>query len=451
MNLVKNILMAFVWISVACISVQAQVPQLMRGATRAVAGSAARAAVKQIPLTAAEKELLPANGLPQYSVVYNTENPTESSVAPISREKTPVSIVLDQSFFWINPETYKNLSVRINMVDKPFLEGNAQYIPQYRVINEKLLRHTLKYFMKNMAQAQQNTRLFYSSTPYELITGDVDYAKYLPHKHLDYVFIGETHSLPAVGEEILQLMRVLKESEPNRQIYFVTESLYSQGERTGQEYWGKEDPLKIIYSAEDPFFEIQAGRHKDWVQDRWFLKKLMAQGVALVGLDPYNALVQYIDKLQEEEVISSYVDQPILLSRMWGSQLGLALRNKYWVERILKLRAQEPNALIVVHGGNMHVSSAELLSVSKSLPGESFTLSVINTENEVLLPPIFYDMLFSPVDTKRFENEPETKALFSLRPVDEEAGLTPQMRELFKNTLGADLTLIVHNAKPEMQ
>lgn len=433
------------WVGVMCAtltsSVYGQLPQAVENASRNTVESVARASVKQVPLTAAEKEILPVAGLPMYQVNYNAV-PAASTVEPIIRATEPVKLPLGNSYLEL-PPLVQNYMVHILKIENRFLENTSRYFPEYRAINENLARHLLSFKIKNLEAVNQNLGQFYSSVSYGVVTGNIDYASYFPREHLDYVFIGETHDTPLVGEEVLRVLCMLQEREPSRKIYFATEILSNTVEDRRDRLMTDLPLLHVVRSVEDPVFKVLNRRKNERAKYAWYLEKLLAQGVDLVGLEPSRMMVREFFKQSFPEGIK----EESLWIDFWGSDHGMSLRNKKWKEILLQLREQDPDALIVVHGGNGHISWDELGSIGRSLPGKSFTLSFIGVGKQWVLPPIVMSMRVGPVIEEQFNNSENAKLLFTLKPVDETVGRTEEVRQLFKNTMGSDMLVLVHEVE----
>lgn len=400
-----------------------------------------RGTVSQVPLTAAERALLPVAGTVTHEMVYDFDSKTATLKS--------VTLPLQCDNRWLACWG-KELSIPPKV--QPFLPGimamdmllsirTDQQLPQFRPINNALLRKEFENKIALIARSQQDEPLFYSSLKSEIVRGPFGYDSYLPQERLDYVYIGETHRTPRIWEDIEQILLTLQQREPARKIYFATEYVADEPYAKNR-LFSSPAGLRVVRDAQDPVFSGYP-----------FLTKIVAAGIAVVGLEPLNAMIhevsgitgQDFDKLSVEEK-KSFESQRVLFG---ASPVGMALRNKKWKEVLRSLRQQEPDGLIVVHSGGAHVRTDELLSLPQNMGGRYVVFSFVGNAYQNYLPPVLQRINLSPAIVRDFGETLDNRVVFSIKGEDISKGRGPEEIEAFKKAMGADVVVLVHNEPAE--
>lgn len=261
----------------------------------------------------------------------------------------------------------------------------------------------LNYIRKNAAEVAQSTKM-------SVVPGSepVDYTRFIPAT-TNILFVGESHTLPPVREEIFLLLNQLRKRDPSRKIVLLTEFVDKSIESTS-----------MLRKALEQHTEL------DIVNYKRFMKRLADSRIEIVGLEDLrglfteNVLVWF--KTQEQS--------PFRHSRVYVEK-----RNSAWAEIIKKQRRKNPTALFVVYTGAAHVSYSWLDNLPSMLPAyEGYVINFISPHRLKYISS-FWDYLYpqqGPELWNLFYMDPKNKLLVTLSK--------PNYRKL----LGADATLVLH-------
>ncbi len=151
-----------------------------------------------------------------------------------------------------------------------------------------------------------------------------------------YLLLGEVHK-SSLRPSIQQFMKELRTRFADRPIIFLAEFL-QEG-----------------HSSELDFPEIyHDGR---FVSYQPIFDEAKANGISVFGLEP-----QVVHKYWFFFVAKDNSVHPL-----WASWFGVKLRNELWLKTIEKYRSENPNALIVIHGGSGHLAYTEPFSIGSEL------------------------------------------------------------------------------------
>ena len=167
------------------------------------------------------------------------------------------------------------------------------------------------------------------------------------------------------------------------------------------------------------------------------LKQIMALDIPVVGLEPSLTLKHTPGK--NERISDIDEDEILFLFRVSSS--GMEKRNQEWVKTLQRLRAQDPDALIIVHGGLAHVGYDQDFPVSQQLEGNKFVIN-ISPVGGLLTSPVFSRIELGFTQKEHFYKKKSNKYVFTLKPAGEE--VLPRDREKILHALGADMTVVLH-------
>lgn len=171
------------------------------------------------------------------------------------------------------------------------------------------------------------------------------------------LFIGEVHGQYEIPQFVNQLLPLLREQNPDREIFLFTEFLLNLE--------GKEAPLS----------EKEISSYcNHYRSDLW--KTVEQLNIPLIGLESKSHLHHY---LLNEAFIYGYT--PILQPAEVAPD-AIRMRNEHWCNILQKYRAENPNALFVIYAGSGHTLYNRPLSLSKRFPKET-TLTLDLTMDKV--------------------------------------------------------------------
>ena len=421
----------------------AQLPQVAEGATRAVAESAARAMVKQVPLTIAEREVLPVAGKVTHKILYPQDRQSfRASVIPVIVPQNGQIVRIGTHQVYVPPVARGDY---LNYFTEDY--GHSGKFPQYAERDALVSVRELENSVQHILNVENNGQLFYRLLQGEVFEDAIPYYRYLPSERIDYLFIGEVHENQRVREEIMNLIRTVRKREPMRKIYFATEYASStnkpfsalklvrdgNGEEKNEIIFYSEEPLAISHQFEDLNIEGVSYRR----ENHRLLKQIMALDIPVVGLEPSLTLKHTPGK--DERISDIDEDEILFLFRVSSS--GMEKRNQEWVKTLQRLRAQDPDALIIVHGGLAHIGYDQDFPVSQQLEGNKFVIN-ISPVGGLLTSPVFSRIELGFTQKEHFYKKKSNKYVFTLKPAGEE--VLPQDREKILHALGADMTVVLH-------
>ena len=394
--------------------------------------------IVSIPLTNEEKALLPQNGKVQGEVRYNFGGIGKAEVRPVPQPQSMEVFVggKEELSFLVKPELVDFTPYFFQLTDKAVLDETA--FPHLWEKNLEILEKSLKHSM-TLTESVINNPLFYQSlqgilvekTPY-LPTKDRA-TGLLPSSPIDYVFVGEIHYNPLMHEELLELLRAVKAKYPSRNVYLATE--YG---------WESNDWLDVFFDLPPLAKATNQKELRELLGDSKyvelkFLHDAINEGIPVVGLEPRLASLQYVSMELPGKPSSSRA-----LARMKEfatSAYGLKWRNERWIKHIEQIRKEDPNALVVVHGGAQHTSFHELTSVANQLKGKSFSVALMDERGREMNNPVYATLEDQQFIWHHFESAYENRYVLAFKKPDVSKGLTPENLELFKQALGADVVV----------
>ncbi len=280
---------------------------------------------------------------------------------------------------------------------------------------------------KILANLEKNEKAFYRSLRQESYEGTVPYYQYIP-QGLDYVFIGESHTLQLgivsnVQEEIIRMIQTIKQQNSTRKIVVAFEHLYDTHLKVGLD---NHTPLALAHNAEELAKLTQGNQFNLAV-----VEAAQKMGLDILGLDPRNQLGELARLETKNPHLSLMSDEYVDLSR---SYVGFDYRHQKWVEHLQDLRAQEgyEDALVVVVSGAAHVSKYAVNSLSAMLPGKSATFFVVKRSVTEATTPVLEAL------SRDFPKNKTTVISFKKDQIQEAATL-----ESYVDMLGCDGAVVV--------
>ena len=387
-------------------------------AARSVVAGTARANVPQVPLTDAELALLPQNGTVTHTLRYYPGNRAKVNTMPFIPR-------MDMKYTW-------------NYVIKQGVP--TKYFPSFRAAEMDSIRRAIEQASIRRKESYENAS-FYSALRLDRFENDVVWDNYLPSSldDITYFYVGEMHQDEVVQRELLPLLRTLRRRNPTRKIYLATEyvpdTLLPLPFRS-----------RISLSIATNWEDLKTMQMEAYQQEFSFLKDIVEDGFPVVGIDPTIT----IQGMLKKEMRGVKDDEKIvgLMNQFRASRVGVTERNKKWAEHLRDLHAQDPDALIVVHGGGDHLNWFNPNSVPlmlKEETGKTFTVFLYDTRlEEVFNGPILNDLHREAGISEKLNTEKYgVHYVMSLKPADEDAGRTAEDLETFRKGLGADVISIV--------
>lgn len=425
---------AVCFLCIGSVPAGAQLPQAADNAARAAMESAAREGVTQVPLMGAERALLPANGCATHEIKYNYSAP-QITVAPVSSL----------------PSTYErhySVGGKPVSISGPFMKY-VPYFPQLDAKatlrkenfprlwgeNNRILRASLAHSMQRIAAVEKQSALFYSALRSRVFDGDIPYDQYLPFESVDFVYVGELHENPMMQEELLSILQTLQRHYPNRNIYLATEYVWDAADISK----GETSALAIVRNKQELLDLIGKRLYVDF----FFLHKALKMGIPVVGLEPYVALTKEAAENAGVPLEKAGSYRRILA----GSEAGMEMRNQKWVEYIRQIKAQDPNALVVVHAGAQHLSYHNVSSVANKLNGKAFSVMLLDFRRKETNPILA--MLEDKISLWReFSEAHNGKYVLSFKEPNPQQGLTSSQLDEFKRSIGADMVVFLQDLSP---
>ena len=326
----------------------------------------------------------------------------------------------------------------MQLTDKSVIKEDS--FPQLWQRNQEMMETSLKNSMQRVLAVENNTRLFYSSLRSEVFEGTLPYHQYLPSKAVDYIYVGEVHENPLIQEELVNLLAAVKRLYPSRNVYLATEYVWESLERTLLRDAG-ELPLAIAHDKK----ELRAILEDEQYVSYQFLHQAINMGIPVVGLEPRVFTAEYsnIYGSATTPMRKAYERRSFATS-----ELGMDMRNERWVKHIQQIRAQDPNALVVVHGGAQHTSFHTLNSVANKLGGESFSVMLLDWRAKDITNPVLATMDDQRFLWRQFEQASDGKYVLSFKEADPSVGRTPKKLDEFKHSLGANMIVFLKDMSP---
>lgn len=173
----------------------------------------------------------------------------------------------------------------------------------------------------------------------------------------DTLFLGEQH-VDSVVEQLPSMLGALKKKAKGREIIFLTEFLSEE------------------YRAQLPDDENHIRKYNDRYLPVW--KALKKKNIPVIGLEPEFVRGRVGDQEPPKTDHMIFLnDCPHCFDGLWCSLEGIRARNQHWLNLYQKIRAEHPNALIVIYAGYQHVSYIEPFSLANAIPGNNFVIHML--------------------------------------------------------------------------
>ena len=163
----------------------------------------------------------------------------------------------------------------------------------------------------------------------------------------DYLFLGEYHTFSEIQISISRLLSLIRERNPNREIFVFTEFLPDSTKyMSSEEFFPSLNPLSSFTSY-----------HPIW-------QTALENRMPVIGLEESYVRNSYATiKGAKNSTQAAQVT-------LWETLEGMRLRNKHWAQIIEKYRKKHPNALFVIYTGAGHCFYNHFFPLSKMFPRE---------------------------------------------------------------------------------
>lgn len=175
----------------------------------------------------------------------------------------------------------------------------------------------------------------------------------------DYLFLGEYHTFSEIQISISRLLSLIRERNPNREIFVFTEFLPDSTKyMSSEEFFPSLNPLSSFTSY-----------HPIW-------QTALQNNMPVIGLEESYVRNSYATVKEAANTESED-------NTLWSTLEGMRLRNKHWAQIIEKYRKKHPNALFVIYTGAGHCFYNYFFPLSKMFPGEnSFVVELAPQKEE---------------------------------------------------------------------
>lgn len=287
--------------------------------------------------------------------------------------------------------------------------------PRYALKNDIKIARGLMSFVKDYERFEKNLHKIVDNLSSDVYVGKVPYEKFLP-REVDVLYIGEVHQEELVQKEIADLVTRLPSIYPDRTIYLAAEFIPAKTNvlfHETQFIRNKADLEKNIEGLEGASSVV--------------LKAAVEKGIPLLGLENFQELGRAcVPKGKTEASNEEILDFSASLE-------GVSLRNRYWAAKLRALRRYDPKALVVVYAGMGHVGYHNEGALPHRIMGRSFVVQVTVPYSLTIHNPLFAYLKETEDVVQLFRSSRSAKLVNAWKK------LTP-----FKNILGADLSVIVH-------
>lgn len=211
------------------------------------------------------------------------------------------------------------------------------------------------------------TRIFSSARPADPVIWAADQVP----TDTDTLYIGEGHT-SWIPSQLIPLIDRLKTNMNGRELLFLTE------------FYGKDHAMQFnqeldLLKKDTIFFEL------------W--KALAERNIPVIGLEP-NFVIGSIETTGTDCKV--FPSQSPNGRTVWGTLEGLRIRNQHWIKVYNKVRAEHPNALIIIYAGFGHVSYIAPFSLAREIPGKNFVIEVWPENNLDELDSFFFSLSALP-------------------------------------------------------
>lgn len=177
-------------------------------------------------------------------------------------------------------------------------------------------------------------------------------------KKVENLFVGEVHNIPEIKEAMIQLLRELRQAQPNRKIVVLTEFL----------------PRLLTYTVEEKnMTEMERHIASLFFLDSYFgvWDEALRLNMEVIGLELPLAVT---DKTKLYTVDTDGDKQKL---KFWRTLEGVRMRNHSFIKTIRQLREESPDALFVIYTGAGHSFYNAPYSLTKGVKKEnSFVLDL---------------------------------------------------------------------------
>lgn len=245
-------------------------------------------------------------------------------------------------------------------IKEELLEENLQ-----RAASKKLLgAESLKFYLDHSAEWAPTLRK-------TVTTESVDYSKLIPD-WADIIYLGEMHDqTDLMFQQVYNVIAHAKKAHPGKKIIYLTE--FVMDIKAGGEQ------VTLIQNKEDL-------KERLWAYGA-YINRIINMQVPVVGLDNHFAeeflkdpaqmqkVNQYLANRRQEIINNRNLKEPTnreetlmyLEATRWrrhfnkyfpfpSSLVGMHMRNEHWASIIRQVRAQNPDAVLVVHAGAGHLN-----------------------------------------------------------------------------------------------
>lgn len=232
------------------------------------------------------------------------------------------------------------------------------------------IRQMISAYSKELHQEIQHWANFQPEDPFvlaaEQVPADVD-TLYFSEFHLDWV-----------PKRIVPMLDILLKKNPGREVFVLME-FYSKGH-------------VLKFSEEHELLENSV-----WPQERYYplLKALEDRNIPVIGLEP-----DFVSGTLENEALET--DCTLYCSNapnttIWETLEGIRIRNQHWLEVYNKIRAEHPDALIIVYAGSGHLSLLAPFSLPREIPGKNFVIEIKSGHRKSI-----FEYLISPTQLPNY-------------------------------------------------
>ena len=171
-----------------------------------------------------------------------------------------------------------------------------------------------------------------------------------------YFLLGEIHNVPAIRNQVINILQALRTKHPKKQIFLFTEFLPK--EQTWQPN-SPNTPFENYLPVWQAAYELN---------------------IPVIGLDPQYVFDNLTATIELESNSLAQLELTAKAVNMWTTLEGIRLRNKDWLSTLKKYREQYPQALFIVYGGAVHFDYAFPFSIGQSLAGPSTHVTILQPE-----------------------------------------------------------------------
>jgi len=207
------------------------------------------------------------------------------------------------------------------------------------------------------------------------------------------IAIGEIHAIKNIRAFLARFLFLIRQKHPDREIFFLTEAL-EKGEEVPLAFT-QEELAKSTYGLEIVW---QAARQNK---------------IHLVGLEPKEVVedgeLSRYALFEHKDFHASYV------TSVFASLTGMKWRNENFMKTIQSYRQQHPDALFIIHTGNLHVDyNAPFSLTAKMDPQKTFVFNLLPTAKQAT--EVFWDY---PKEDIRFMWDPLSDDTYNLHGFDQ--------------------------------